>query len=706
MRTLSLRSLAFLLLAGLAAAAGSSGPVGPAITVAAVFDAGYVGSPADIAYADSSDSYLGVYADDLAGSVKAARINAATGEVAPPILLSSAGNEVADPRVCWNPGVKRFLVVFTGNWDGTSAILGVVLDAAGQPYGGAGHFLLGPAPGGNVNYNPDVASNGDNWLVAWVRGNATGGLDLEGRLVAGTAGNSAPAFVGPPFDLRTSDANETNPAIAGQAGGDYLLTWCVPVMDWISFYVYTTTYPVQGCTVSAAGAVGSEVHDYESDAGYPVQPAVAANDVQREFLVTWRQVLPSGTDSDVKACLADASGLPRGVAVDVNVDLAGDVFEEVAAAWNPAAGQYYLSWLSIESSGGVPVLAVRSARLGDDLSILETGALVASIRYGGCWYSSVAVAAGKDTQAIVQWPDENGWSNPSRLKAQLCDLGPSPFAPAILSAGQRLLDGTTALAPGGVVIQPGFIVEAAVADADPDRLEVEVREVGVSFTGTPTHTGAPAPEGQAPPPVTISSLQQGKQYHWQVRAIDAAKHQGSWTAFAGEPDDPGQADIEVRSNTPPAATGAAQFEASNGREIPAGGSFYDDNGVLFRVEAADADGDTMVLDVEVRPVGQSFTGVPSASSIPGPAGTLEVRVPLPGDRGYAWRYRLRDVALAESSWSDFGSASVDAADFRLMPLGSVNTAMGCGAAALPGTAGSWPPAVAIALLLGRRRRGV
>ncbi len=121
-----------------------------------------------------------------------------------------------------------------------------------------------------------------------------------------------------------------------------------------------------------------------------------------------------------------------------------------------------------------------------------------------------------------------------------------------------------------------------------------------------------------------------------------------------------------RPRPPTAAASLAQLRKDSVTVIPAGGG-TDQATVVLRGVLTDPDAtDSLRLEVEVRPVGTPFTGVPTqmggrvASGQPG-----FVVVPgLANNTGYHWQARVTDqTGRASSTWTAFGANPESAPDF-------------------------------------------
>lgn len=118
---------------------------------------------------------------------------------------------------------------------------------------------------------------------------------------------------------------------------------------------------------------------------------------------------------------------------------------------------------------------------------------------------------------------------------------------------QMTADNTKPISTGGAVNNGQFVVRSLIRDPDPQDslvVEIEIRSVGVGFTGQPNYA-SPTITTAGPAmiiPILISGLPEG-QYHWQERVKDAAGHFSSWVTYGGN--DELLTDLVV-DQTPPA----------------------------------------------------------------------------------------------------------------------------------------------------------
>src|SRR6266550_4787369 len=130
----------------------------------------------------------------------------------------------------------------------------------------------------------------------------------------------------------------------------------------------------------------------------------------------------------------------------------------------------------------------------------------------------------------------------------------------------------------------------------------------------------------------------------------------------------GQTGRFVLSVTHPRAPAApdtlVQFARDSLTAIATGGTAVD-SAVVLRGSVSDPDaGDTLRLQVEVRPLGTPFTGAPSATGARvanGHRGFVVV-TPLANNTGYHWQARTLDQTGRSSAWAPFGANPETSAD--------------------------------------------
>ena len=111
-------------------------------------------------------------------------------------------------------------------------------------------------------------------------------------------------------------------------------------------------------------------------------------------------------------------------------------------------------------------------------------------------------------------------------------------------------------------------------------------------------------------------------------------------------------------NQPPSnPTGVSQYRSDGVTVIPEGGTTPEST-VVFKATVSDSDGDSVRLEIELRQIGEAFTGEPTLETISDfvPSGT-QVTITRYGlvNADYKWQYRAKDINGATSDWTEFGN---------------------------------------------------
>jgi hypothetical protein len=229
-------------------------------------------------------------------------------------------------------------------------------------------------------------------------------------------------------------------------------------------------------------------------------------------------------------------------------------------------------------------------------------------------------------------------------------------------------DSITAIPTGGVSADSTIVLRGTASDPDGGdslRLEVEVRPVDAAFTGAATATGAFVPAGGRAV-ARVSALSDNTAYHWRARVTDQTGRASAWTDYGGNPES--AADLSMAVNDGPTApTGLGQFKSDSLAPMAVGG-MTDEATAVFRAIVLDPDpGDSLRLDVEVRPLGTPFNGVPTASSVLVASGAVAFATVagLGNQTEYHWHARAMDRSGRAGPWSAFGDNDEGSADFHI-----------------------------------------
>jgi hypothetical protein len=281
-----------------------------------------------VAYNGVNNEYLVVWdGDDNTGllvndefEIFGQRLDGTTGaEISVDLSLSAMGPDgdpnfaALEPAVAYNHVNNQYLVVWEGT-DNTGALVKDEFEIYGQRLNGVGAALLGGrmrlsdmGPDGDINFaasSPAVAYNGTNneYLVAWF-GDDNTGLLVNGKFaIFGQRLNAATGAEVGANDFRIShmgpDGDKAfdafDPAVTyNGAANEYLVAWdgddnTAPLVD---NEVEIFVQPLNAASGAAVGANHVRLSDMGPD-GNPnfgaLDPAVAFNGVNNEYLVVWR----------------------------------------------------------------------------------------------------------------------------------------------------------------------------------------------------------------------------------------------------------------------------------------------------------------------------------------------------------------------------------------------------------------------------------
>lgn len=270
-------------------------------------------------------------------------------------------------------------------------------------------------------------------------------------------------------------------------------------------------------------------------------------------------------------------------------------------------------------------------------------------------------------RAVDQTLRASSWSSFGANAESAADfhvaLPEPPNAPTGLGQFRGSNDAVISL--GTTIDERTVVFKATVTDPDPGdqiRLEVEIKPLGTAFDDAGTTLGAAVASG-AVASATVAGQGDDTSYHWRVRTVDQTNRTSAWVPFGANAE--GAIDYRIVVPEPPSAASLAQFK-SNGTTAIADGATTDQATVVLQAVIIDPDpGDQVQLDVEVRPVAQSFTSTPTHSGALGAGGTVQLSVSgLSDNTDYHWRARARDQAVAASAWVSFGGSD-GTTDFRV-----------------------------------------
>ncbi|HEV8378745.1 MAG TPA: hypothetical protein VGP99_07830, partial [Tepidisphaeraceae bacterium] len=144
---------------------------------------------------------------------------------------------------------------------------------------------------------------------------------------------------------------QTNPAVAADADGDYVIVWQSPQEGLNNAGIYAQRFNASGIPQ------GGEIHVNVNTAGAQNFPAVAM-DADGDFVVAWRDNVQEGNNNGgIFARRFDAAGNPLSGEIHVNTATTGD--QAVPSVAMDAAGDFVIVYESVVPSFAPDVYARR-----------------------------------------------------------------------------------------------------------------------------------------------------------------------------------------------------------------------------------------------------------------------------------------------------------------------------------------------------------
>ena len=244
----------------------------------------------DVAYNSRRNEYLVVW-EHLGSSgpeIHAVPVSATGGvDLSKQVVIATTSPSSAPyrPAVAYAYTSDKYLVVWYDEGVGFSSIWGQVLSSDGALNGS--NFLISEDPGGHERYDPDVAycRTRNEFLVVWRQLATPSDGDIYARRVTGDGNPLSPDSI----TISVLLYDETAPAVAAlplkNNEGDYLIVWETNTGSDTDIYDLTVHVASDG-TVSLGSLLPQIVYD---DSENESVPAVAGNESNDQYLVTWKQ---------------------------------------------------------------------------------------------------------------------------------------------------------------------------------------------------------------------------------------------------------------------------------------------------------------------------------------------------------------------------------------------------------------------------------
>lgn len=322
-----------------------------------------------------------------------------------------------------------------------------------------------------------------------------------------------------------------------------------------------------------------------------------------------------------------------------------------------SGGSIYINTFTLSGSGSI------IASGGNGAAAVDTGGnggggRIAIFLTDNNWLGNALTAAGAAPAGI----GGNGGS----AGTVFVDIGPND--PTSLT--QYKSNGTTVIPTGDTTTETTVVLKASMSDPDnPETLtpEVEVREVGTSFSDTANYTGSAVSYTgtTVTGSVTLSSLASATSYHWQFRVCDTYSQCSEWISYGGN----SESSIDFAVDTDPAAP------TSLGPSSLTSGNYTSDDTPTLTFTLTDPDSsDEVKYRIQIDDSSDFSSPVVDYTSALGSQGSFSFTVGQSTSGGsytvgssgqnlsdavsYYWRVKTIDEHDADSSYTTANSGNV------------------------------------------------
>jgi Ca2+-binding RTX toxin-like protein len=188
--------------------------------------------------------------------------------------------------------------------------------------------------------NPTVAIDADgDFVISWQSSDQDG----SGYGIYAQRYNSAGVAVGSEFKVNTyTTSNQNNPTVAIDADGDFVISWQSSDQDGSGFGIYAQRYN------SAGVAQGNEFKVNTSTNGNQTNSTVAI-DADGDFVISWQSYGQDGSGFGIYAQRYNSAGVAQGNEFKVNTYTNGNQTNSTVAI--DADGDFVISWISFGQDG-------------------------------------------------------------------------------------------------------------------------------------------------------------------------------------------------------------------------------------------------------------------------------------------------------------------------------------------------------------------
>jgi hypothetical protein len=279
-----------------------------------------------------SDEYLIVWEDRRSGTdydIYAQLVDGATGSlIGTNFLISGVGYDERAPKVIYNDLEDDYLVV----WDeetvsGDTDIMGQILDGDGTPIGGP-FVICGDS---SDQQYPAVAFNStyNEYLIVWMDFRyPASASDVFGQIVDETG-----ALIGSDFEVNADSGDQDFPALAYNPDTDtYLVVW----EDWR--YLGRDIYAQE---IDSFGLPVGIFFEVTWDTATQLNPAICYNTAESRYMLVWQDDYYRGS-FDICTVALDMYAYPIGRINRISEDATRH--EEPAVCANTLFGEYLVTW--------------------------------------------------------------------------------------------------------------------------------------------------------------------------------------------------------------------------------------------------------------------------------------------------------------------------------------------------------------------------
>lgn len=216
-----------------------------------------------------------------------------------------------------------------------------------------------------------AADPSGDFVVAWT---SSGGQDGNGTGIFAQRYDAAGNQVGAEFQVNTTIlGDQAEAAVAKRADGSFVVAWSGPILDILGITILGEGIYYQRYD-AAGNAVGGEQQVALALLGDFSQPAIATN-AAGDFVITWTRVGGDGSGDSIFARQFHANGTFDGGLFQVNTTSAGD--QNQSSVTFDGAGNFIITWTSAGQDGsGTGVYGQRfdsgGAALGGEFRVNTT----------------------------------------------------------------------------------------------------------------------------------------------------------------------------------------------------------------------------------------------------------------------------------------------------------------------------------------------